>query len=178
MTSTAELIARSQSADGAVRECAFAELVRRYERTVIVTIWAIVRDFHTAQDVGQETFLIAYRNLGSLRTPNAFSAWLQRIARREALRAARRGKTVTSVAETARLATPAESPAWAETYAGVVDKLGRLPEQERTLVVLRYLDGHSIAEVVEMTGRPVGTVTKQLSRAIGRLRKWFVEVPQ
>jgi hypothetical protein len=102
MTSTAELIARSQSADGDVRGGAFAELVRRYERTVIVTIWAIVRDFHTAQDVGQETFLIAYRNLGSLRTPNAFSAWLQRIARREALRAARRGRDRRNDRATAR----------------------------------------------------------------------------
>jgi len=178
MTSTAELIARSQSGDGDIRGGAFAELVRRYERTVIVTIWSIVRDFHIAQDVGQETFLIAYRNLGSLRSPNAFPAWLQQIARREALRAAGQAREVAPVVDATRLATAADAPAWADSYAGVVETLGRLPEQERALVVLRYLDGHSMAEIAEMTDRPIGTVTKQISRAIGRLRKWFVEVPQ
>ncbi len=63
MTSTAELVGRSQSGD----QGAFAELVRRYERAVIVTAWGVLGDFHAAQDAGQEAFLIAYRNVGRLR---------------------------------------------------------------------------------------------------------------
>ena len=174
MTSTAELITRSQSGD----QGAFAELVRRYERAVVVTTWAVLGDFHKAQDAGQETFLIAYRNLGRLRTPDAFPAWLLQIARREALRVARQPREVAAVADPTRRSTSADAPAWADAYAGVVETLSRLSESERTLIVLRYLDGHSMAEVAEITGRPLGSVTKQISRAIGRLRKWFVEVPQ
>jgi RNA polymerase sigma-70 factor (ECF subfamily) len=48
--------------------------------------------------------------------------------------------------------------------------VARLPEHERLVVVLRYLNGHSVAEVAAALGRPVGTVTKQLSRAIERLK--------
>jgi RNA polymerase sigma-70 factor (ECF subfamily) len=45
-----------------------------------------------------------------------------------------------------------------------------LPEHERLVVVLHYLDGRSVVEVAEVLGRPAGTVTKQLSRAIARLK--------
>jgi RNA polymerase sigma-70 factor (ECF subfamily) len=173
MTATAELIARSQSGDHG----AFAELVRRFERAVVVTTWAVLCDFHAAQDAGQETFLIAYQNLAKLRTPDAFPSWLLQIAKREALRAASRPKETAS-ADPSTLESNSEQPEWADAYAGVIETLGRLPEHERTLVVLRYVDGHSMAEIAEMTGRPIGSVTKQLSRAIARLRKWFVEVPQ
>jgi RNA polymerase sigma-70 factor (ECF subfamily) len=169
MTSTTELIARSKSGD----KGAFGELVRRYERAVVVTTWAVLGDFHAAQDAAQESFLIAYQNLAGLQAADAFPSWLLQIAKREAIRAARRPKETAS-ADPASLAA-AEEPAWADAYAGVVETLGRLSEHERTLVVLRYLNGHSMAEIAEMTGRPVGSVTKQLSRAIARLRKWLVE---
>jgi len=45
----------------------------------------------------------------------------------------------------------------------------RLPERERQVVTLRYFDGHSVQAVAEITGRPLGTVTRQLSRAYARL---------
>lgn len=170
MTSTAELIARSQSGDHA----AFAELVRRFERAVVVTTWAVLGDFHAAQDAGQETFLIAYQNLAQLRTAEAFPSWLLQIAKREALRAAGRPKETTSI-DPSTLAATTGPPAWADAYSGVIETLGQLPEHERTLVVLRYVNGHRVAEIAEMTGRPVGSVTKQLSRAIARLREWHVE---
>ena len=88
-------------------------------------------------------------------------------------RAASRPKETAS-SDSASLEATGE-PAWADAYAGVVEKLGRLSEHERTLVVLRYINGHSMAEIAEMTGRPIGSVTKQLSRAIAQLRKWLVQ---
>jgi RNA polymerase sigma-70 factor (ECF subfamily) len=51
----------------------------------------------------------------------------------------------------------------------LLDAIARLPDHERLVISLRYFDARSIAEVAELTGRPVGTVTKQLSRAIARL---------
>ena len=50
-----------------------------------------------------------------------------------------------------------------------------LPEHERVVVVLHYVEGHSAQTIAEMTGRPLGTVTKQLSRAVGRLRQSLSE---
>ena len=49
----------------------------------------------------------------------------------------------------------------------------RLPERERLLIGLRYFDGHSVAEIAAILARSPGTVTKQLSRTIARLRSWW-----
>ena len=48
----------------------------------------------------------------------------------------------------------------------------RLPAPERALIGLRFFDGLSLAEIADATGRPISTVSKQLSRAIARLRAW------
>ena len=71
----------------------------------------------------------------------------------------------------------AEPPGeWIEAYREVVEQIARLPEHERLVAVMRYVDGRTMREIAEATGRPEGTITKQLSRAIERLRHWFIEV--
>ncbi len=67
-------------------------------------------------------------------------------------------------------------PTWNEPFEDLVKSVGRLPEHEQEVVIFHYIDAYSVAEVAELTGRPVGTVTKQLSRAISRLREWLAEV--
>ena len=52
----------------------------------------------------------------------------------------------------------------------------QLPRHERRVLMLKHFDGHSVRTIAEMTGRPVGTVTKQLSRAYQRLREQLREV--
>jgi RNA polymerase sigma-70 factor (ECF subfamily) len=59
--------------------------------------------------------------------------------------------------------------------AAVIALIGRLPEQEAVVVALRHLDDRPVAEISEITGRPAGTVTKQLSRAYARMRAWLEE---
>ena len=72
--------------------------------------------------------------------------------------------------------TATQSGDWMQPYKEVVQHIARLPEHERIVTVMRYVDGLSVKEIAELTGRPVGTITKQLSRAIERLRNWLVEV--
>ena len=55
-------------------------------------------------------------------------------------------------------------------YESLMNAVASLPEHERLVVVLRYFNGHSIEEVSRLTGRPIGTVSKQLSRAMIRLK--------
>jgi RNA polymerase sigma-70 factor (ECF subfamily) len=157
-------------------QAAFAELLRRYERAAWVTAWKVLRDYHAAQDATQNAFVEAYRRLGQLRSSAHFGLWLLRITRREALRLARRRGQAQSLASAPDLpVSPAADPLTPEAD-DLLRALGRLPEHERLVVALRFLDGHSVAEVARLTGRPVGTVTKQLSRAIARLRSLFREV--
>ena len=145
---------------------------------VWTTAWRVLHDDHAAADAGQEAFLQAFHRLGALRRPEHFGVWLLRIVRRESIRMARRrtrdpGRSLDAVgADLARDHCRIDGPATRLT-ADAEDLLAAvagLPEHERLVVVLRYLDGLSVAEVAAALGRPVGTVTKQLSRAIERLR--------
>jgi RNA polymerase sigma-70 factor, ECF subfamily len=171
MPSIAELVKAAQIGG----QSAFVELVRRYERAAIVTAYSVLGDFHAAQDAAQEAFVIAFNKLGKVRNPDSFGPWLLRIVRRRALRL-RRSRKVESIGADCDQLTVTKSPDWMEPYREVVQQLSRLPEHERIVTVMRYMDGLSVKEIAEVTGRPVGTITKQLSRAIDRLRNWLVEV--
>jgi RNA polymerase sigma factor (sigma-70 family) len=170
MRSTAELV----EAVGRGESAAFEVLVRLYERAAWTTAWRIMRDYHAAQDVTQEAFLEAYRRMGQLRRPHLFGIWLLRIVHRLALRASRRNRPA-AMLESSQPIAPVEQaePRFAHR---LLDAVASLPEHERLVVVLRYFGGHSIAEVAQLVGRPVGTVTKQLSRALDRLRSLTEEI--
>jgi RNA polymerase sigma-70 factor (ECF subfamily) len=83
----------------ASRREAFGDLVRRYESTVHAVAMGVLRDHHAAQDVCQETFVAAYRNLARLRDSASLGSWLVRIARNHALTLARRRRIVQPLAD-------------------------------------------------------------------------------
>lgn len=174
MRSTTELVIAAQSGD---RE-AFAELVRRYERAVVSTAWSVLQDYHTAQDAAQDSFVIAFRQLGTLRNAQTFGPWLLTLTRREAVRRSRQSPMTVSIDSIAEPAIARAVPAWTQEYEDLVRAIGRLPDHEKEVVVFHYFDGYSARKVAELTTRPVGTVTKQLSRAVGRLRRWLEKVPK
>jgi RNA polymerase sigma-70 factor (ECF subfamily) len=159
-------------------QVAFEELLRRYERAAWATAWKVLRDYHAAQDATQNAFVEAYRRLGQLRNPAYFGLWLLRITRREALRLARQRGKVHALASTSDFAVSTAGDPLTPESGELLAALGRLPEHERLVVALRFLDDHTVADVARLTGRPVGTVTKQLSRAIERLRSMFRKVNQ
>jgi RNA polymerase sigma-70 factor (ECF subfamily) len=152
---------------------AFGRLIERYERTLLSVALAELHDVHAAEDVVQAAMLLAFRRLETLRDERKFAAWLIQIARRQVIDAVRARR----VAITVRLDGSEENRAseginnWAENEH-LLNLIARLPERERVLIGLRFFDGHSIAEIATISARPVGTVTKTLSRAIARLRAW------
>lgn len=172
MRPTAELVREAQADDRA----AFAELVRRYQRAVLSTAWYVLQDYHSAQDVAQDSFLQAYRNLGSLRDVKTFGPWLLTLTRREAVRRSRKIRVAVAIESVPENVISTNVPTWNQPFEDLVKSVGRLPEHEQEVVVFHYIDAYSVAEVAKLTGRPIGTVTKQLSRAISRLREWLAEV--
>lgn len=173
MLTDAELVKAVRAGDCA----AFAELVGRYERAVWVRSWHVLRDFHAAQDATQDAFLEAFRRLGQLRRPESFGQWLMRIAEHESIRTSRRRSQAKTLDEAeCELAAEAPAPELAEEAARLLALVGGLPDHERAVVALRYFEGHPVAEIARITARPVGTVTKQLSRALERLKSILREV--
>jgi RNA polymerase sigma-70 factor (ECF subfamily) len=156
---------------------AFAELIGRYQRVTLATAWKILGDSHAAEDVAQQAFLIAYQKLGDLRDQTLFGSWLVRIVQREAIRVY--GERGNSTEPLDRDVTASQSPTTpADVNEELMAAMAKLPEHELVVVSLHYLDGHSVKSISELTGRPIGTVTKQLSRAVIRLKTYLLEPSQ
>jgi RNA polymerase sigma-70 factor, ECF subfamily len=165
-TPDAELVRATLAGD----RKAFGELVRRYQTGACAAARAVVRDRHAAEDAAQDAFLTAFAKLGDLRDPAAFGGWLLRIARQKALRIGEKVRATVPVPDTA-----AADPESADGGHALLAAVMALPEAEAQVVVLHYFDEHSVPAVAAILGRPVGTVTKQLSRAYARLRTTLPE---
>ncbi len=155
------------------RTAAYAQLVARYERAVLAAALQVLHDPGAGEDVAQDSFLAAYEQLGRLRQPAAFGGWLIRIARRRALRLARQRRRYRSLEAAGTIAAPGGNGLLDEQQGRLLAAVMRLAEHERTVILLRHFEGHEIPAIAEITHRPVGTVTKQLSRAHARLREWL-----
>ncbi len=149
---------------------AFAELVRRYERAVRALALSVLADGHAAEDVAQDCFVIAYQELDKLRKPGAFGGWLLKIARREAVSRSRSRLKMARLEESKIGAAKDRDGRLDEDLQEVLAAVMKLPGHERQVITLKYFNGQSIRGISEMTGRAIGTVSKQLSRAHERLR--------
>ena len=152
---------------------AYGVLVERYERVVRATAMRLCGDRHAAEDVSQETFIFGLKQLGSLREPVKFGGWILTIAARTAAKSKTRQRRAPVSVGDPDLLPDRDGVALSRPSQELMELLDRLPEHEQTVMALRYLNGHSVGEVADITGRPVGTITKQLSRACERLRNWL-----
>lgn len=165
--SDADLVCRVRQGDAE----AFGTLVRRYERSVRALVLSQLRDLDRADDAAQATFVLAYRRLATLRDAGRFGPWLMQIARRQVVEAVRARRIAVPIPSDLATENPAAT-AWVE-HEHLLRLVDRLPADERWLIGLRYFDNLSHSEIAEISGRPLGSVTKQLSRAIARLRGWY-----
>jgi len=145
---------------------AYRLLVVRHERAVRALAWSVLGDHHGAEDVAQEAFVTAYQRLLSLRRGELFAAWVCRIARRLAVRAARRRKKDPAALKHEPAAAAEDA---ARDHHDLMRAVAGLPKRMRTLVLMTYFEDRTAAEIAQIQGCPVGTVTALLSRARRRL---------
>lgn len=149
---------------------AFEELMHVRIDAIHRLSYAIVGDEADAGDATQETFIAAWRRIRELRDPDRFDAWLQRIAvnaARMALRARRRRRVREIPAgDIEALAVASDRGAPERSDADVLGAaLDRIPTDQRTILVLHYLEGHGVADLAEILEIPVGTVKSRLHTA-------------
>jgi RNA polymerase sigma-70 factor (ECF subfamily) len=164
---------------------AFEQLVKRYDRNVFRIAQHITQNREDAEDVVQDAFLKAFKNLKNFQENSKFYTWLVRIAVNEALMKLRRRKTSKTVSmdedvETEEGSVPREFADWAPNpeqqfnQAELNDILTRtiqgLPSGFRTVFVLRDVEGMSTEETAEMLGLSVPAVKSRLLRARLQLR--------
>ena len=171
-----QLVERAQRGD----KQAFGLLVEKYQRKLARLISRLVRDPGEVEDVTQEAFVKAYRALPSFRGDSAFYTWLYRIgintAKNYLVAMGRRAPTSTEVeAEEAEgydggellreISTP-ESLLLTKEIAGTVNQaIEALPEELRSAIQLRELEGMSYEEIAKLMDCPVGTVRSRIFRA-------------
>ena len=175
----AELIQRILQGD----QDALSPLVKKYQKGVHTLAWRKIGDFHVAQEITQDTFLTAYQKLRTLKNHNLFAGWLYVIAAnlcRDWLKKNRLpmdslditdANEVDKVSYSRYVAEKQKADA-DETRREVVKKLlQKLPESERTVMMLHYLGEMTINAISEFLGVSQNTVKSRLSRARNRLKK-------
>ncbi len=189
----AVLVARAQQGD----TTAFDLLVAKYRPRVERLIGRLVRDAAEVEDLAQETFIKAYRALDQFRGDSAFYTWLYRIAVNTAKNylASQKRDIVTlsesnenDEGETFDLLdgqgineTPENLLLTDEIARTVAEAMEALPEELRTAIQLRELEGMSYEEIAVVMGCPIGTVRSRIFRAreaIAKRLRPLLDTPQ
>ncbi|MFZ5844547.1 MAG: RNA polymerase sigma factor RpoE [Pseudomonadota bacterium] len=171
----AELVARVQRGD----KRAFDLLVRKYQQRIMALISRYIRNRSEIADVAQEAFIKAYRALPNFRGDSQFYTWLYRIAINSAKNhlasQSRRPQTASvdglepeqlaDLAGQTDNASPERLLLTAELKREIDAAIAELPEELRTALLLREIDGLSYEEIAEVMECPIGTVRSRIFRA-------------
>jgi len=153
---------------------AFDGLVERYQRDVYRLCFRYLDDSQDAHDVAQETFLRAYRSIGSFRGDSAFSTWLYRIAVNACLNfRSRRHAANEALPEDLSDGAPgaAERIEREELSQRVRRAVRRLPERQRATLILKVYHELTHEQVARILGSSVGTVKANLFHALANLKR-------
>jgi RNA polymerase sigma-70 factor (ECF subfamily) len=171
-----QLVERAQRGD----KRAFELLVAKYQRKLARLLSRLIRDPAEVEDVAQEAFIKAYRALPSFRGESAFYTWLYRIgintAKNYLVAMGRRAPTTTEFdsedaenfedGDQLRDVNTPENELMSKQIAQTVNAtMEALPEELRTAIVLREIDGLSYEEIATVMNCPIGTVRSRIFRA-------------
>jgi RNA polymerase sigma-70 factor (ECF subfamily) len=169
------LVERVQNGD----RRAFDLLVRKYQHKVVGLISRYVHDWSECEDIAQEAFVRAWRAIGSFRGESAFYTWLYKIAvntaKNHLVAMGRRPPTgdidvedavyVPGATRMHESATPEKELMRQQVEQTVFSAVQALPEELRTAITLREVEGLSYEDIAEKMGCPIGTVRSRIFRA-------------
>lgn len=160
---------------------AFGVIVARFQDMALAYAYSILGDFHLAEDAAQEAFVQAYRDLSALREPEAFPGWFRKIVFKHCDRITRRKQfTVVPLESVAEAASSEPGPAVVvekrEMRQSVLQAISALPDNERTVTTLFYINGYTQKDIAEFLEVPVTTVNNRLHSSRTRLKERMVQM--
>lgn len=166
----------------------FEKLVAAYEKPVYHIALKMTGNEEDAFDLSQDTFLKAYRSLGSFRGESGFGTWIYRLAANlciDFLRKQKRRGKIVSLDDTDDYGRPAELPDLRFEPQSAMEKrelsmqiregLGKLPPDQKFILILRDIEGLSYQEIADTLKMELGTVKSRISRARAHLAKLLTE---
>jgi len=166
-----QLVAQAQKGDGV----AFAELLGPYQSQLYRIAFSYVKNREDALDVVSETVYRAFVNLRNLKQASHFNTWLVRIAINQAinLRRQRQRVVVTGDVDAVPISgVGVDADEWIDLAAAVE----KLDDDQRAVIILKYYEDLTLAEVAEILERPLGTIKTLLHKALRILRLELKEV--
>jgi RNA polymerase sigma-70 factor (ECF subfamily) len=167
---TAWLVLRAQAGDRAALEAVLERALALLQPYAT----AMIADADLRADVLQETLVLVYRKLGTLREPRAFAGWVRRIASREIFRALHRLRRHQRTHEELSPDLPAAADPPPDP-GGLLERLPALLERvspaSRAVLALHYLEGLTLDEVGGVLALPPGTVKSRLAYGLATLRR-------
>ena len=162
---------------------AFVRLVDAHANVVTRIALAIVRDLHASQDIAQEVFLVAWKDLRKLRNPESFLPWMRQVTRNRAHSWLREKKLEVSDRDTDAILAAAVDPRLTapevfereEQQRIVGEVIGLLPDDAREVITLYYSERRSVKQVADLLGLSEVVVKKRISRARERIREDLLE---
>jgi RNA polymerase sigma-70 factor, ECF subfamily len=170
-----QLVERAQKGDTR----AFDLLVKKYQHKILGLIGRYISDHAEVQDVAQEAFIKAYRALGKFRAESAFYTWMYRIAintaKNHLVSKGRRppgsdldindAEIIDMSGRLSDIETPEAAIARDQLEEAVFEAIENLPDDLRTAITLRELDGLSYEDIAQIMDCPLGTVRSRIFRA-------------
>ncbi|MDE0316474.1 MAG: sigma-70 family RNA polymerase sigma factor [Candidatus Poribacteria bacterium] len=162
-------------------EEAFSILVQKYQKRIHALAWRKIGDYHIAQEITQDTFIQVYNNLSKLKNPKLFDGWVYVIVNRLCSNWLQRNKDTMPFLEDipieernrtyhTQYQSEQRTTEIREHYREVVKKLlEKLPESERTVIILYYLSEMSVKDIGNFLGVSANTIKSRLHRARNRL---------
>jgi len=177
----ASLVRRVQARD----EMAFREVVERYQAKVFSIIYGILRNHNDAEDIAQQVFSKIYFSIQSFDFRSSLLTWIYKITVNECYDYLRKKRVRKLVYESDFSEEDAQRMQNSETAVGqepavdaqlvrkdlVVKLLGKLSNEDRSLLLLKEVEGHSVEELSQMTGMNENTIKVKLFRARQKLLK-------
>ena len=154
-------------------QAAYAELVKRFQKKIFYLAYRMTRDFDSADDIAQETFIKAYQNIHTFKEGYTFYTWLYRICMNLAINYLRRQKLFVREQHLDNFeqlvgSQPDESESVLEReelLENLKRELLNLPVDFRAVLVLKFYENLSCAEIAGVLKIPLGTVLSRLARA-------------
>jgi len=174
--------ARDPRRDAEQRHRAFGDLVNHFYEMAYRWAYGFLNDSHLAQDAVQEAFVTAFQKLGQLRRPQAFRGWFKQIVLSQCHRLVRGKQIPTSSYDMTADLIPAPGPGPVaaveeeELKTRVMEAISALPEKEKIVTQLFYLNGYSQKEIARLLELPLTTVKKRLQYARQNLRGIMVSM--
>lgn len=152
---------------------AFAEIIENYQTPIVRYLYRLTGDYEMARDLAQDTFLQAYKGILKTDAELSFRAWLYRIATNNALQHHRRKKLFSFIPFTSHehdISAADKRTSGPDKTLAINEALLKIPEEQRTCLVLHFAEGFKYREIAETLGCSEEAVRKRVARG----RKLFI----